>query len=607
MDGLVVVEVEVLCLAQCSTGTHQLHVYLTREGQPAVHGQKRLLVHKVSVECAEGIKCALDKDKHFALSVADGDMLTFEVRRRTGVFKKEKYTMSLRGSSFKGMKNNTSWYDCRSVTPEGGKWSGKHSTEGRKGSWRIKTSGSLPLIVAPVATPSPSSPSPSQSPSVSPPPTPQPQCVSLLLSFACRWTDSTGLRRSKSSSGSESASLNARRAMIIAAPIEDHMSSEVIVAMYGGSQLRTRRASVSSRNEGSKSEGTSSSASLQSSRESIPTVGPPSVERPEPVYITFSDEEEENARDRADDPSPELPMHPNNWNAEYQELLEIFAGICNRGSQSRHDTRVVSLELAKLEADFLQNAESYGKIILSELFLPTAKKTIKPENIGGHLGGQKYVVENAAVMFKVPDASPFLSEKRDFSAAMACANKVAGHELAGIRLLSSYFFDNRSAVRVSLPLACVIDYMGLRLLAMSILPISPLTLRYGSQNAGGDDRHVVQSDVTLATLLNEMGQSLNLETHRVYDSNSQTEVLLRTPVDLEGHRGFDGRYYLVDTSRIMPPCVLDTSDKARIFFELFRPEVSHSSCVFIFSPAFCRRCLFFLQCRRMRCRGLCRG
>jgi hypothetical protein len=158
----------------------------------------------------------------------------------------------------------------------------------------------------------------------------------------------------------------------------------------------------------------------------------------------------------------------NNWNSEYQELLEIFAGdcrnreenfdscfqkgICNRGSQTRHDTRVVSLELAKLEADFLQNAETYGKIILSELFIPNEKKTIKPVSVGGYLGGQKFVVEQANIMFKVrcllllfvfffssglqvPDASPFLSEKRDFSAAMACAMKGQSFELCDLLVL----------------------------------------------------------------------------------------------------------------------------------------------------------------------------
>ena len=153
---------------------------------------------------------------------------------------------------------------------------------------------------------------------------------------------------------------------------------------------------------------------------------------------------------------------------------------------------MVSLELAKLEADFLESAEKYGQIILSELFLPAEKKTIQPQThqVGGHLGGQKYIVGD--MIFKVPDASLFMSSSRDYSQAMACAMKVAGHELAGIRLLSSYFFDNRSvsycvlnfsfknpskSVRVCLPLACVIDYVGLRVLAMSILPISHLTLR----------------------------------------------------------------------------------------------------------------------------------
>ena len=167
----------------------------------------------------------------------------------------------------------------------------------------------------------------------------------------------------------------------------------------------------------------------------------------------------------------------------------------------------------------------------------------------------------------------FKTDIRQYSEAMACANKVAGRELSGIRVLSSYFAANRSAVKVSLPLACCIDFLGYRLLAMSILPISPLTLRYGSADAG-TDCNVHLSDPTLTALLNEMGTRLNLDQHRVRTKKNTAEVEIRTPVDLEGHKGFDGRYYLVDTSRLMPPVHSEglESDKTRIFFENFRSE-----------------------------------
>ena len=73
------------------------------------------------------------------------------------------------------------------------------------------------------------------------------------------------------------------------------------------------------------------------------------------------------------------------------------------------------------------------------------------------------------------------------------------------------------------------------------------------------------------------------DAHRVWDNATKTELTIRTPVDLEGHRGFDNRFYLVDTSRLMPPCVLDMSDKSRIFFELFRPGSSSGFFLEVFS------------------------
>jgi hypothetical protein len=40
---------------------------------------------------------------------------------------------------------------------------------------------------------------------------------------------------------------------------------------------------------------------------------------------------------------------------------------------------------------FQDTAELYAKIIISELGLPNHLKTIKPTNVGGVAGGQKYV------------------------------------------------------------------------------------------------------------------------------------------------------------------------------------------------------------------------
>jgi hypothetical protein len=54
-----------------------------------------------------------------------------------------------------------------------------------------------------------------------------------------------------------------------------------------------------------------------------------------------------------------------------------------------------------LAQDFIYAASSYAKIIISEYYLPYQFKTIKPVNIGGVLGGQKYIVHNILFKFAV--------------------------------------------------------------------------------------------------------------------------------------------------------------------------------------------------------------
>jgi hypothetical protein len=44
------------------------------------------------------------------------------------------------------------------------------------------------------------------------------------------------------------------------------------------------------------------------------------------------------------------------------------------------------------------------------------------------------------------------------------------------------------------------------------------------------------------------------------------------PVDIEGHLSRDGRFYLLDTARLMPPTYPDDSIRGCYLIRLFRPE-----------------------------------
>ena len=121
------------------------------------------------------------------------------------------------------------------------------------------------------------------------------------------------------------------------------------------------------------------------------------------------------------------------------------------------------------------------------------------------------------------------------------ASKAAGHELLSLR----------SVLRLEVPgldtpMTTLIDYCGYRVTAMSLLPIDTSTIVYGSSDGG---LTVNVKDAGFLELMQRMSQSLNLKRHVV----GRSGLSLATPGDLEGHRGLDGHYYLVDAARLFPP------------------------------------------------------
>ena len=57
--------------------------------------------------------------------------------------------------------------------------------------------------------------------------------------------------------------------------------------------------------------------------------------------------------------------------------------------------------LYNLTEDFVHTAKTYGKIIISEAFLPPEKKTLGICKIGGTAGGDKYIVHNILFKFAI--------------------------------------------------------------------------------------------------------------------------------------------------------------------------------------------------------------
>jgi hypothetical protein len=219
------------------------------------------------------------------------------------------------------------------------------------------------------------------------------------------------------------------------------------------------------------------------------------------------------------------------WNTQFAEAIDHIGKLTHN---SHFDERLRAYErLAQLAADFNYTVRTYARIIISEVYLPKDQKTIKPLEIGGIVGGDKYVVHRILFKFAVDSKSLYGGDEH--------AAKVAAHDLKS--LVHIYNCWERG---VCFPMMTLVDYRGFRIVGMPLLPINGTeTLVHGSNDAG----RTIRTCQYLEPRLRSIGEKLNLKSHQV----GVEGFIFHTPVDLEGHLGIDGNYYLVDFSRLFPP------------------------------------------------------
>ena len=168
------------------------------------------------------------------------------------------------------------------------------------------------------------------------------------------------------------------------------------------------------------------------------------------TYVSFIEEEIES-----DDDADAL----DDWNTRFQNVIGTLRGLSYTDDSTLEQRAEANEELMHLsqvlfsssssfpilpnstsqnlfliyklspKQDFIHAAQTYGRIIISEVYLPVRKKTIKPLNLGGVAGGDKYVVHNILFKFAVDSAGLFGGNN-------LAAAKVGGLELKG---LVSYF------------------------------------------------------------------------------------------------------------------------------------------------------------------------
>jgi hypothetical protein len=65
------------------------------------------------------------------------------------------------------------------------------------------------------------------------------------------------------------------------------------------------------------------------------------------------------------------------------------------------EKKQLAISFISLVEDFVETAQHYGRIIISEVFIPPKEKTIKPVSVGGVIGGEKFIVGNVLFKFAI--------------------------------------------------------------------------------------------------------------------------------------------------------------------------------------------------------------
>ncbi|GAB5363461.1 hypothetical protein AAMO2058_000885000 [Amorphochlora amoebiformis] len=242
------------------------------------------------------------------------------------------------------------------------------------------------------------------------------------------------------------------------------------------------------------------------------------------------------------------PNFGTDWNSMYQTAWE------------KQDLN----KMWQIAYDFEAIATTYGKVILQELYLPPNQRTIKQitRKLGGIAGGQKYIARG--ILFKLVKDSGLYGEatdydtkftrgegnmKRFFRPRMDIAAKVSGAELRALNAYEAAFKETakRDMNRIRLPLQVMVDYAGHRIVCMPLLPIDKETLIYGGDSGNVKSGDVNKKEKCIKAQVDEASERLHLATH-IFN-----EVKLSVAWDVEIHLGHDGRAYMLDLGRAIPP------------------------------------------------------
>eukprot|EP00743_Colponemidia_sp_Colp-15_P010245 GILK01011263.1.p1 GENE.GILK01011263.1~~GILK01011263.1.p1 ORF type:complete len:1014 (+),score=191.11 GILK01011263.1:62-3103(+) len=200
----------------------------------------------------------------------------------------------------------------------------------------------------------------------------------------------------------------------------------------------------------------------------------------------------------------------------------------------------MDLHLKQLQEEFQAAALDFAAEIVQAKLPPTDIGSLYGE------GGEKYI-GHGLILRKVKD---WIVKGHNIGEG-AAANKVANHELAALNAIRHQVVD------LEVPLVCIVDFYGIRFLAMSLLPVHPSNLVYGSI----DGAHIARQDAAAAKA-DALAEKLNLAKFEVIDSPTDRRLAMSLPIDVQIYSGQQHtdpsgvvrqKYYLLNAASILPP------------------------------------------------------
>ena len=217
------------------------------------------------------------------------------------------------------------------------------------------------------------------------------------------------------------------------------------------------------------------------------------------------------------------------WNEEIQSTKEL-------ARESVQERVFRERLMAKIAAEF-NEAAARGAVMV-------ARGEVAPLNPTENRDAQIFVFNNIFYSFGADGVGTFTSEGGDEAARVA-----VGKDVSGVKAVNQLDISG-----LSTPGTIIVDYLGKRLVAQSIVPgiFKPREPEEHQVDYGGvEGRDIIAHNDIFVPVFSSVSKALKVKKHPVWDKEGKKHVL-EGSVETKGLLGTDGRKYILDLYRLTP-------------------------------------------------------